>query len=255
MNETSPLIQQKKTRHALREETLALSRTRIVTLLVPVAFALGLFIGYLIWGRTSATLAANNQASTPVANQAAAQTPQPVTRYKVDEGGNPAVGPKTAPVTIIEFSDYQCPYCIQWDTQVYKRLLQAYPDKIRFVYRDFPLYSIHPEAEPAAEAADCAGEQGRYYDYHDKLFSEEVELGSAAYTQYASELGLDMAKFKDCLSSQRYKAEVTADYQYGSNLGVRSTPTFFINGIALIGAQPYETFKQIIDKELSGQPQ
>jgi protein-disulfide isomerase len=254
MNETSLLTQEKKTRHALREETLALSRTRLVILLVPAAFAVGLFIGYLLWGRTSATAAANVPAST-VANDQAAQTSQPVTRYKVDEGGNPAIGPKTAPVTIIEFSDYQCPYCIQWDTQVYKRLLQAYPDKIRFVYRDFPLYSIHPQAEPAAIAADCAGEQGRYYDYHDKLFSEEVELGPAAYTQYANELGLDASKFSDCVSSQRYKAEVTADYQYASNLGVRSTPTFFINGIAVIGAQPYETFKEIVDKELSGQPQ
>jgi protein-disulfide isomerase len=255
MNQTSTLTQQKKTRHALREETLAVSRTRMVTLLVPVAFAMGLLIGYMIWGRSSATLAANDPAGNLSANQAAAQTSQPVTRYKVDDGGNLAVGPNTAPITIVEFSDYQCPYCIKWDTEVYKRLLQAYPDKIRFVYRDFPLYSIHPEAEPAAEAANCAGEQGRYYDYHDKLFSEEVELGSAAYTQYASELGLDMAKFKDCLSSHRYKAEVTSDYEYASNLGVRSTPTFFINGIALIGAQPYENFKQVIDKELSGQSQ
>ncbi len=203
-----------------------------------------------------AAAAANNAADNPAANQpTAVQTPQKVTRYNVDEGGNPAIGPKNAPITIIEFSDYQCPYCLKWNTEVYQRLLQAYPDKIRFVYRDFPLYSIHPEAGPAAEAADCAGEQGRYYDYHDRLFSGEFELSANAYTQYATELGLDEAKFNDCMSSHRYKDEVTADYQYASNLGVRSTPTFFINGIALIGAQPIEAFQQIIDKELSGQPQ
>jgi protein-disulfide isomerase len=252
MNETPPLPQQKKTRHALRQEAQAISRGRIIMLLIPAAFVLGLFAGYLIWGQSSTSLAAS---STEASQAAAVQTPQPVTRYQVDDGGNPAVGPKDAPITIIEFSDYQCPYCLQWNTQVYRRLLQAYPDKIRFVYRDFPLYSLHPEAEAAAEAANCAGEQGRYYDYHDKLFSEEFALGADAYIQYARELGLDEAKFQDCLSSHRTKDEVTADYQYAANLGVRSTPTFFINGVAVIGAQPYEVFQQVIDQELSGQSQ
>jgi protein-disulfide isomerase len=256
MNQSALPTQQKKTRHALREESLAVSRIGAITFFIPVAFVIGLFAGYLIWGRSMAAAAANNAAANPAANQPAAiQSPQPVTRYKVDDGGNPAIGPKDAPITIIEFSDYQCPYCLKWNTEVYQRLLQAYPNKIRFVYRDFPLYSIHPEAGPAAEAADCAGEQGRYYDFHDKLFSGELELSAAAYIQYATELGLDLAKFNDCISSHRSKAEVTADYQYASNLGVRSTPTFFINGIALIGAQPFENFQQIIDKELNGQAQ
>ena len=256
MNQSPIPPQQKMTRHALREESQASSRLRTVSLLIPIAFVFGLFAGYMIWGRSLASAAANNAAADPAASQpAAVQTPQQVTRYNVDEGGNAAFGPKDAPITIIEFSDYQCPYCVKWDTEVYQRLLQTYPDKIRFVYRDFPLYSLHPEAGPAAEAADCAGEQGRYYDYHDKLFSGEFELGANAYSQYATELGLDKAKFEDCMTSHRFKDEVTADYQYASNLGVRSTPTFFINGIALIGAQPLEAFQQIIDKELSGQPQ
>ncbi len=246
MNPISSPALQKKTRHALREEASALSRLRAVILLVPVAFALGLFAGYMVWGRS---------VPTPAAAVASTQAAQQTTRYKVDEGGNAAFGPANAPVTIIEFSDYQCPYCLQWNTQVYQQLLKAYPDKIRFVYRDFPLSSIHPEAEPAAEAAECAGEQGRYYDYHDKLFSEEFELGANAYTQYAQELGLDMAKFNDCVSTHRYQAEVAADEAYATNLGVRSTPTFFINGIPMIGAQPLQAFKQVIDKELSGKAQ
>jgi protein-disulfide isomerase len=201
-----------------------------------------------MWGRPDAYQAGADPAAT-------APTSQKTTRYNVDDGGNPSLGPATAPITIIEFSDYQCPYCSQWYNQVYQRLMQTYPDKIRFVYRDFPLNNIHSEAEAAAEAADCAGEQGRYYDYHDKLFSGEVDLSSAAYTQYAQELGLNQVKFKDCMSSQRFKNEVTTDYQSATKLGVRSTPTFFINGIILIGAQPFESFQTVIDKELSGTSQ
>jgi protein-disulfide isomerase len=251
MNPTPLPDQLKKTRRALREESRAISRSRTITLLIPIAFGLGLFAGYLIWGRSIAAVASGITDGTP----AASQTPQKVTRYQVDEGGNPAIGPKNAPITMIEFSDYQCPYCLKWNSEVYQRLLKAYPDKIRFVYRDFPLTSIHPEAEAAAEAADCAGAQGRYFDYHDKLFSGELELGSKAYIQYANELGLNETKFNDCMSNHLYKDEVNADFQYAANLGVRSTPTFFINGIALIGAQPYEAFQQVIDKELSAQNQ
>jgi protein-disulfide isomerase len=256
MNQNSFSTPQKKTRRALRENHFKFTRSQIIALCIPLAFVLGLYAGFMLWGRPSAvsTPAANQAGADPAAaaQSAAAQTPQKTTRYKVDDGGNPALGPNNAPITIIEFSDYQCPYCRQWYSEVYQRLLQTYPDKIRFVYRDFPLSSIHPEAEAAAEAADCAGEQGRYYDFHDKLFSGEVELSSAAYTQYAQELGLDQVKFKDCVSSQRFKNEVTADYQSAANLGVRSTPTFFINGIPLIGAQPFEAFQEVIDKELSG---
>ena len=252
MNDNPFSTPQKKTRRSLRENHFKFTRSQMITLCIPLAFVLGLYAGFMLWGRPAA-LAANNAAIAPAANQAAAaQNPQQTTRVKVDDGGNPAFGPSNAPITIVEFSDYQCPYCRQWYSQVYQRLLQTYPNKIRFVYRDFPLSSIHPEAQPAAEAADCAGEQGRYYDFHDKLFSGQVELSSAAYTQYAQELGLDEVKFKDCVSSQRFKSEVTADYQFATSLGVRSTPTFFINGIVLIGAQPFEAFQEVIDKELSG---
>jgi protein-disulfide isomerase len=121
------------------------------------------------------------------------------------------------------------------------------------VYRDFPLFSIHPNAMPAAEAANCAYEQGSFWEFHDKLFGMELALSAEAYRQYAQDLGLDVDAFNECVETRRYQDEVQADYAYASELGVRSTPTFFINGIALVGAQPYEVFQQVIDKELAGE--
>jgi len=177
---------------------------------------------------------------------------QQVRRYEVPEAGNPAVGPTDAPITIVEFSDYQCPFCGKWYDDVWSRLKTEYAGKIRFVYRDFPLFSIHPEAGPAAEAAECAGDQNKYFEFHDLLFSNQNNLGQATYEKYASQLSLDMTKFKECLTTGKYKPEISSDYEFASNLGVNSTPTFFVNGIPLIGAQPYEVFKQLIDKELAG---
>jgi protein-disulfide isomerase len=165
---------------------------------------------------------------------------------------DPAIGPPDAPITIIEFSDFQCPYCKRWHNEVYGRLMQEYQGKVRVVFRDFPLSSIHPDAESAAEAADCANEQGAFWEYHDKLFNGD-QLGQTVYLQYAQELGLDMDKFKTCVDTGRYKSEVAADYDYASNLGVRSTPTFFLNGLPIVGAQPYDVFKQVIEQELAGE--
>lgn len=212
-------------------------------LALPVIFLLGLGSGWLMWGRSASTPTSDTQVT--VKND--------VKRYAVPEDGDPFLGPENAPITIVEFSDYQCPYCIRWYQEVYTRLMKDYQGKIRFVYRDFPLYSIHPEAEPAAEAANCAGEQNVYWQFHDALFGQKNGLGNSAYTQYASELGLNMEQFKQCLSEHRYKSEVDADYKFASNLGVSSTPTFFVNGLAIVGAQPFEVFQQIIDKELAGE--
>jgi protein-disulfide isomerase len=205
--------------------------------------------GFLIWGQNTPT------AVNPVADNGQTQpTPvQQVTRITVEEGGNPSIGPADAPITIIEFSDYQCPYCQKWESQVFQRLLDEYSTQVRIVYRDFPLNSIHPEAAPSANAANCAGEQDAYWQFHDKLFSYELDLGKDAYLQYARELELDMKSFTACLESDRYAAEVTADLEYALSLGVQSTPTFFINGIYVVGAQPYDTFKKLIDQELAGE--
>ena len=173
-------------------------------------------------------------------------------RYNVPIDGNPAIGPENAPITLVEFSDYQCPFCIQWYKDVYPRLQNDYKDKIRFVHRDFPLYAIHPDSLSAAEAADCAGEQNTYWPYHDALYSGKYGLGTAAYEKYASDLGLNLDQFNKCVSDQRYKTKVDANVNFGANLGVSSTPTFFLNGMAIVGAQPYDVFKQLIDMELAG---
>jgi protein-disulfide isomerase len=203
-------------------------------------FALGIGAGYYLWGDTGPA----PKTLTDSAGQ---------TRYDVSVDDDPVFGPADARVTIVEFSDYQCPYCIKWYREVYARLMEEYKGQIRFVYRDFPLTSIHPEALPAAEAANCANEQGAYWQYHDALFSGQFELSADAYIQYASALGLDLQKFQACLKEGRYRAEIEADLNYAIDLGVQSTPTFFINGIPVIGAQPYAAFKQVIDKELGNQ--
>jgi protein-disulfide isomerase len=208
---------------------------------LPLVFLLGLGFGWLLRGQSD-TSNANSQVTID----------ENVKRYDVSMDGDPSQGPENAPVTIIEFSDYQCPYCTKWYDDVYARLMKDYEGKIRFVYRDFPLYSIHPQAQSAAEAANCAGEQGAYYQYHDALFGQKNGLDAQAYSLYASELNLNVEQFNQCVSERRFQAEVEADFKYASSLGVSSTPTFFVNGLAVVGAQPYEVFKQIIDKELAG---
>jgi len=228
----------------MQNSTPFFQRPFVYSLLIPMIFALGIGSGYLIWGRTPPATA------TPAA--LATATVQ-VRRYDVPVDDDPFIGPEDAPITIIEFSDYQCPYCKKWHDEVLDRMLANYPGQIRFVYRDFPLISLHPGAAPAAEAADCAGEQGSYWPFYQALFSMKYDLTTEAYQQYAAELGLDMQAFAECLADRRYEPEVMGDYNYAVNLGISSTPTFFINGIPIVGAQPYEVFKQLIDKELAGE--
>ncbi len=209
------------------------------------ALALGFAIG---WGIRQG-LGWNTPAPTPTA---AARSNTAYQRLSVETDDDPAWGPEDAPVVIIEFSDYQCPYCGRFHTTTYQRLKEVYGDRIRFVYRDFPLTQIHPEALPAAIAANCAGEQGEYWAFHDKLFQNQANLSADAYLTFAQELGLDMDAFRACLEDPAQKEEVLADQAYAAQLGVTGTPTFFINGIPLVGAQPFEAFQQIIESELNG---
>lgn len=229
-------------------ETIVLKRSHVFATLLPLVFAVGLGVGYLLWGRTAPT---TPPVETPVA-QAPADQQQAVKRYSVPEDDDPSIGPRNAPITLIEFSDFECPYCRSWFNEVYLRLRQDYADQVRVVFRDYPLASIHPNAIPAAIAANCANEQGKYWEYHNKLFSGD-QLGESIYKQYAQDLGLDLAKFEACRTSPEAQEEIQADYEYASGLGVRSTPTFFLNGLPIVGAQPYEMFKQVIDQELAGE--
>jgi protein-disulfide isomerase len=158
-------------------------------------------------------------------------------------------GGAKAPVTIIEFSDYQCPFCKRAEDSVDK-VMKTYGDKIRLVFRDYPL-PMHPLARPAAEAANCANAQGKFWDYHAKLFANQGALGEDKLKEYAKDVGLDGAKFDQCLADKQFKAAIDKDIADGSKVGVNGTPAFFINGRMLSGAQPFEKFKEVIDDELS----
>jgi protein-disulfide isomerase len=152
-------------------------------------------------------------------------------------------------VTIVEFSDFQCPFCLRVMPTL-KRIQSTYGDKVRLVWKDYPLTNIHPEAFKAAEAANCAREQGKFWEYHDRLFGNQQALFVDSLKQYAAETGLDTARFNQCLDSAKYGSRVQEHVQLGSQLGVSSTPSVFINGRAVTGAQPYETFAAVIDEEL-----
>ena len=163
---------------------------------------------------------------------------------------DPAIGPANAPVTLVEFSDFQCPFC-QRVSPTLKQVRAQYGDKVRIVWKDFPLTQIHPQAFKAGEAAHCAGEQGKYWEYHDRLFANQQALQAADLKRHAADLGIDAAKFDACLDSSKYAERVRDGVAQGSQLGVNSTPTIYINGRMLSGAQPYEAFATIIDEELS----
>ncbi len=240
-----------------QEDTVTFKRSHFYSVLVVLAFAAGILTGYVAWGMGTTAIAAQNAQTVGQGDDQvleapiATQEPQ-YKRYDIPTQGAYALGPENAPITIVEFSDFQCPYCRRWHEQVYEPLLAAYPGKIRVVYRHLPLTSIHPDAFAAAEAAMCAGEQDAFWPYHEKLFSSEA-LGSEIYTQYAQELSLDMTSFEACMTEHKYQEAVQIDSDFAINMGVSSTPTFFINGLAVVGAQPLNVFKQVIDKELAGE--
>jgi len=162
---------------------------------------------------------------------------------------DPSKGPKDAKVTVVEFSDFQCPFCSRAAT-TFKQIHEVYGDKVRIVFREFPL-GMHQRATPAAEAAECANEQGKFWEYHDKLFGNQQKLADEDFMKYAEELGLNVDQFKTCFSSGKFKADVQKDMAEGSKAGVTGTPAFFVNGRFISGAQPLETFKNMIDEELA----
>jgi len=215
-------------------------RSHLYSVLVPLAFVTGLAVGFLFWGRAKTV-----PVTSPTVDETASQEP---IRVSVSLDDDPSFGPPTAPITIVEFSDFNCPYCKKWQAETFYPLMAAYPDQIHFVYRDFPITS--QESFVAAQAANCAAEQIDYWDYHDALMTGDLGLGREAYTQYADLLGMDQMELLACIDSKRYAGEVEADARYAASLGVSGTPTFFINGIPLVGAQPLAQFSQIIDAEL-----
>ncbi len=175
--------------------------------------------------------------------------------YRVDVtgDGSPTKGAADAPVTIVEFSDFQCPYC-QSVLPTLEQALAKYEGKVRLVFRQFPLYSIHPQAAKAAEASLCANDQGKFWAMHDLMFAEQKSLDLPSLKEKAGRLELDQAAFDTCLDSGRHDPRVRADVQAGSAIGVSGTPAMFINGRPYSGALSFEQLAAVIDEELEPKP-
>lgn len=182
-------------------------------------------------------------------NNVAITLPSPAVQRKQAEAIGPSKGPEGAKVTIVEFSDFQCPFCGR-AAQTVDKVMATYAGKVRLHFRHYPL-DFHKEAPKAHEASMCADDQGKFWEYHDELFRNQKALQPEQLKGYAKKLGLDAAKFDACLDSGKYKPAVDKDLADGQKLGVSGTPAFFINGVPLSGAQPFEQFQQIIDEELA----
>ena len=161
----------------------------------------------------------------------------------------PVTGPADAPITIVEWSDYQCPFCKRAFPTV-EQVLSEYKDKVRYIHLDYPL-PFHQQAMPASLAVHCAGDQGKFWEYNNNLYSAPGDLGSADLTKRAADVGLEPTAFEACMTSRKHESLIKTNYDDGAALGVTGTPAFFINGRSLVGAQPIEQFRAIIDDELS----
>lgn len=231
----------------------------LVFALVIFAFFLGMLTNKVMYLEQAAK---NPQANTAAAADAQGAIPTvaaPSQIVDVEVGKLPMLGDKNAKVTIVEFSDLQCPFCKSYFDDTHKQLVTKYVDtgKVKFAFRHYPLASIHPNAQKAAEATECANEQGKFWEYHDKLFAVQETWSPLAqadvlttFTDYAGELSLDTAKFKSCLESDKYKKAVDDDTAAGSKIQVDGTPAFFVNGYRLTGAQPFSEFERVIEEEL-----
>ena len=191
-------------------------------------------------------------------------TSQPQLPVKISADDDPVIGNPDAPITIIEFSDFQCPFCARFHVQTLPSLMEEYIEqgKVKLVFRDFPIQSIHPNALPASVAAECANEQGKFKGMHDLLFENQKQWSSletspalSTFVQYAKELQINEEEFTSCLTGGKYIDEIRKDLEDGRNYGVSGTPGFFIGNddvgyVELKGAQPFDSFKRIIDSQL-----
>ncbi|MCD6109946.1 DsbA family protein [bacterium] len=222
---------------------------------------IGLLVGYISGRFELTTITFNNDNKTvrnPVKtmdDKSAVTTPskKPIA---ISEDDDPYLGDENTIVTIIDFSDYQCPFCNKFYSNILPQLKTDYIDtgKVKYVFRDFPL-NIHPKAKYAHYSADCALEQGKYWEMHNKLFESQSDWEKSddltkTFTDYASELGMNTSNFQECLASEKYKDEVKKDIEDGISYGVKGTPTLFINGKPIRGVSNYEYLKQTIEKAL-----
>jgi len=240
-----------------KEDNISISKTllwKIVSGVLGVLLIMSIFTGgfglktNLPTGAVIGVPSANRVVQAPSAGSGE------IINMKALASDNPYLGIENAPITIVEFSDYECPFCERFYTQTLPSIKKAYIEtgKVKFVYRDFPL-SFHSQAEPAAIAANCAGDQEKYFQFHDKIFSNGGAGGKSYsdYKKWAQELGLDMSKWEKCLNDPAQKQEIQTDINEGSAAGISGTPGFIINGKLISGAQPFSVFQQIIETELS----
>lgn len=264
-NSTAPLAGEEAPaqEYSVDDELIHIKRTTLNYVLIGFSFfVIGLVIGFLGYDRFASNNRAENEAllsaaastfvaSVPTSGAAvptARPTLDPNVRYDIGPADNPAIGPEDAPITMIEFADFRCGYCKRFQDETLAPLLERYDGQIRFVYRDYPILS--PDSLTAALAAECADDQGAFWEFHDRVYAEQ-NLARDVFIQYATDMGLDVDTFTTCLDEQVHLQEVMADYDAGSSTPMTGTPTFFINGRILIGAQPLNSFINAIDAELA----
>lgn len=231
----------------------------LVVLLVVAAFFIGsLYTRVNLLEKNSVAETPGQVAGTQGNNAAPAQpTPGPVA---VDVTNAPMLGSKDAKIALVEFTDYECPFCGRLFTDSFPQIKKDYIDtgKVKYYVRDFPLVSIHPNAQKSAEAASCANEQGKFWPYHDKLFTNQQALKIEDLKKYAADLGLNTTQFNNCLEGAKYADKISNDTKEGSAYGVRGTPATFVgvangntvNGIEISGAVPFDVFKTAIEDAL-----
>ncbi len=233
-----------------------MENTKLLTVLITVTLVFTLANLYMVFDLNGKLDSITGKVTVghdiqPAPTQQSVPKPQQPSRVQVSIDDDPIRGLNDAPVTIIEFSDFQCPYCGRFFAQTMPLIEKNYimTGKVRLIYRDFPL-SFHQYAEKAAEAARCAGEQGKYWEYHDTLFNNQAALDITSLEKYARKLALNETTFNSYLNSGRMAPRVQKDLNDGLNYNISGTPTFFVNGVEVVGAQPYGVFEQVIDGEL-----
>jgi protein-disulfide isomerase len=246
--------------HKHNDGSITLKKTTLWkagTFVFGVLFVISLFTGGFGIGGNGDTVTGNavRQPSQPSAggdNNPIIPTGVGSVRAEDFVDDDPVLGDDDAPLTIVEFSDFQCPFCARFRTQTFDQLKSEYIDtgKVKFVFRDFPLNSIHPLAQKASEASECADDQGKFWEYHDKIFLDQRSLSVSSLKQWAVDLDLDAEEFNECLDSGKHASEVNKDLADASKAGGRGTPYFIVGGQTLSGAQPFTAFQAAIESQL-----
>ncbi len=239
---------------AVQEDTTAAGWNATHYIAVLAAFVVGFLLSNVSVDGGLLTRGKESPKATPRPSAGQAGNDQAPNQAKADVevGTLPVKGDENAPVTIIEFSDFECPFCKRFFDDTLAQIEKEYIEtgQVKFYYRDFPLTSLHPQAETAAMAARCANEQDAFWAYHDTIFENQGKLGDELYTDWALDLGLDIDQFEECLDSEKFADAVDKDSKDGSAAGVNGTPAFFINGQLVSGAQPFQNFKRVINQAL-----